>query len=207
MYRDFTELVMQVVMWSVSPVPGEELSRPRSTQRVRRVLATLEPAMYPDEITAEVCHAPRAAGAAEAAMPASARPRASRAARAPGPAGTSACGAIAVASWMPTSAYVCRQKTRSDGARNKRTRARRTMMILGLTGRAASSMYRELSVGSPCELRPRRVTGGRCASRPCRGRPAAERLLHARRPALPQRHLQTLKPQAPARWAMSCVRA
>jgi hypothetical protein len=82
MYRDFTELVMQVVMWSVSPVPSEVLSRPRSTQRVWRVLATLEPAMYPDEITAEVCHAPRAAGAAEAAMRASARPRASRSARA-----------------------------------------------------------------------------------------------------------------------------
>jgi hypothetical protein len=196
MYRDFTELIMRVVMWCVSPVPSEVLSRPRSTQRVRRVLARSEPTMRPEETTGEVCRGLRVARGLRH------RGGAPRDPRAPGPAGLPPAARSRAPRGTPTSAYVCRQKTGSDGARNTRTGARRTMTILDLTGRAASSMYRELSVGSPCELRPRRVTGGRRAPRPCRGR-----LPLARRRALPQRHLQTLKPLAPARWSTSCVLA
>ena len=175
-------------------LPATVLSRRRRSQRVRRARrARSEGAMRSEyapkraAVKCAVCASSRCARAVESArrgpalgpLPPAGRPRSPLA--------------------VPTKAYVCRQKAGSDGARSAKKGARCTIMILDLTGRAASSMYRELSVGPSCELRSRRVMGGRCASRRCRGRAAAERLFPARRRALPQRHQQTLKPPAPAR--------
>lgn len=105
MYRDFTEPIMRVVMWCVSPVPGEVLSRPRSTRRVRRVLARSEPTMRPEETISEVSRGP-----VRRARPASSRPRSARSARA-GAGRASACGAITLAS---RDAYECLRLSPED---------------------------------------------------------------------------------------------